>query len=424
MPVELKVDTEAQEMAVCPSPDGKLLAASWYFKDPVEDDLPLKFVGVYSLATGKLAFSCSHVRSMRFTADSTRFIGVDRYNGMYVYDTATGKELWKLRGDIRGEDYPGVIAPNGTIVLHRNNAVQLVDHRDHSVIRESTGHNAEVERLAFSPDGKLLASMDDGRSVRIWDLATLKQIKQMEIGRTPAGVAFTPESKTLLTVTRDWDAKITRWDVVTGKSIATSKCDEAEGISADLTRAAISRNTKPQVVDVATRKTIALLDDDYYHSFAFSADGKLVAGATDKNGVAILDAQSGKRIRTCAVASEGFHPIYNAVFSSGGKYVAGGGGDEIVVWDVQTGKRLHRFETLCHAMNPTIAFTADERYMVGPAGILWDVETGKPAARLKIVSPCNSFAFDPKSRRMATGHEDGLVILWDLDRILPGKTHL
>ena len=85
------------------------------------------------------------------------------------------------------------------------------------------GHEGEVTVVAVSPDGKLLASGSADNTVRLWDLATAKELFVLK-GHTAAitALAFTPDGKFLVTTAGD-DKTLKVWDCATGKEKLTIK---------------------------------------------------------------------------------------------------------------------------------------------------------------------------------------------------------
>jgi WD40 repeat protein len=80
------------------------------------------------------------------------------------------------------------------------------------------GHENEVYTLAFSPDGRLLASGSTGRRIRLWDLRADKQVRIL-IGHSDYidALAFSPDGRTLASASRDATVKL--WSVSSGREL-------------------------------------------------------------------------------------------------------------------------------------------------------------------------------------------------------------
>src|SRR5262249_18329042 len=100
-----------------------------------------------------------------------------------------------------------------------NGGVRLFDPVRGEVVRSVRGHKHMAISLAFSPDGKLLATggsqHDD--DVRLWDLAGGKEVRVIKTGAIVPAVAFAPDGKVL--ASGQGDGRVVLWDVATGKEL-------------------------------------------------------------------------------------------------------------------------------------------------------------------------------------------------------------
>ncbi|MDZ8094589.1 MAG: caspase family protein [Nostoc sp. DedQUE05] len=168
------------------------------------------------------------------------------------------------------------------------------------------GHSDAVIGVAFSPDGKTIASASNDKTVKVWDAATAKEITTFK-GHSDAviGVAFSPDGKTIASASYDKIVKV--WDAATAKEITTFK------------------GHSDAVIGVA-----------------FSPDGKTIASASDDKTVKVWDAVTAKEITTFKGHSSG---VIGVAFSPDGKTIASASNDKTVkVWDAATAKEITTFK--------------------------------------------------------------------------------
>lgn len=293
-----------------------------------------------------------------------------------------------------------------------------------------TGHAALVRHIAFSRDGKTLASASFDKTVKLWDVAT-GTLKRALTGHADSvfWVAFSPNGNTIATGSGDRTVKL--WDAQSGKLQGTLTGHSGAAWSGAFapdgkTLATASEDTTVRIWDARSGKTIrTLTGEKAMDCVAFSPDGKQIASGSDDNQVRIWDAQSGELKRTLEHKGH----VYSVAFSPDGKTLASGSADKsIKLWDAQTGElkrtiqeRFGRIYAVAFSPDGKLLASAESNFMVK----VWNVETG--AMRQMLTGHHDavwSVAFSPDGRALASAGEDNLVKFWDWERPDPVMSNL
>jgi len=171
-----------------------------------------------------------------------------------------------------------------------------------------SGHEDSVYSCAFSPDGSLLASASGDGTVKVWELASRKEILSLSGHKGPVySCAFSPDGSLLASANGDGAVKV--WELASGKLILSLSGHKGSVHSCAFSPdgsllASASRDGTVKVWELSSGKLILSLSGhkDWVLSCAFSPDGSLIASASWDGTVKIWEVESGKLLRIHAVA--------------------------------------------------------------------------------------------------------------------------
>ena len=302
--------------------------------------------------------------------------------------------------------------PSGAGAISRSTVEEVI------LLHTLSGHSNRVLDVAFSAQGKYLASSSQDRNIKlwdvesgqelhtflmksvdmadidtsidgnllasgeaIWDLDSMQEVHVLERGsRFPGFVAFFPDG-TLLALGL-FEREIALWDVTSGQPILTFEKQE-------------ENRTK---------------------RMEFSPDGALLAVGVIDGTVRLFDVASGKHLDTLKYGAE--TDIHDLAFSPDGKYLASGGRvPAVILWDAASGEVVRTFRLTDNSMS--MDFSPDGTILASAGGyqhevLLWDVESGDLLRSLPHNDQIMRVAFSPDGELLAAGCFDNQIYLWGI----------
>ncbi len=306
-----------------------------------------------------------------------------------------------------------------------------LSHRD--LHRTLIGHKEKVYSVAFSPDGKTLASGCHNGTVRLWDLATGQA--QAYLRGHATGVcrlAFSPDGTMLavgsngMTGGKLWKQAGTDWHEHGALPSPTNTPFAGDikwlAFSPDGKTLAIAVGTSTLLWDPATRavRELAGIDQGQLYGLAFSPDGKTLATTPWSREIPIKlwDLTNNPPRNTAE-----FQAAYCVAFSPDGKTLATGSTvtQPLKLWDVATGKEKAVWKS-DSGVTYSLAFSPDGKRLAlatqGKNVQVWDIGTGAMQT-YPHSGAVHSVAFSPDGMLLASASEDTTVRLWDVTAAKP-----
>jgi WD40 repeat protein/transcriptional regulator with XRE-family HTH domain len=400
------------------SPDGKRLAAGM-----------LDNVLIWDASTGNellrdSELTCGAITDIAFTQDSA-LLGATYANGCnVVWDSYTGSKVLLDLGN------PGITG-SGVAFSPAGNRLALPIAHGGTIVRNlytttgSTyfhGHTGEITDLAFSLDGKTLATSSQDGTARIWDSSTGEELVVLSGHKLGVNrLAFHPDGRRMVTTSDDGTTRV--WDISPGGSHEWLTVGDPSNparyvsFSPDGRYFATNDFSRASIHEALSGLQLAKLEigKTYQSIPEFSPQPDRVASIYDSLAPALHDAKTGKVLTLFNGNSQEINAL--AFSPDGGQIVTGDIGGLIKIWDVASAKELtslkvHTQKILDLEVSPggdRLASSSEDGQV-----ILWDLASGQPALTLSNDQPMvSSLSFSPDGKRLVTSGSDSNARVWD-----------
>jgi WD40 repeat protein len=350
---------------------------------PTNAVLPAGSAG--SKVTGKLELALkvgplAPITALAFSPDN-KFLAAGSYGQVVIWDL-TKAEPARVLTNVLGAVNDARFSPKGDILAvaggqpSAKGDLKLYQTSDWKLLATLRGHDDVVFSIAFSPDGKRLASASFDQSVRLWNVQADRREGDRREGEAPAEPGKAPDDKRL------------------GGSLAL-----------------------PKNLALPTHAPLRVYHhhSDFVYAVAFSPDGKQLVSASKDRTVVLFDVETGKSVFTYSgmeqdVMAVAFHPDGKSIISSGFE-------SNIYRWSPETGEKIGKVVTGHGIATHELAYSKDGKRFVSAGADRtvrsYDGATGAMLKVFSVGSVCYSVAISADNKRVASGSFDGLVRLWD-----------
>lgn len=378
--------------------------------------------------------------TLSFAPDGKTLVVNSREEGLiYFFETATGKVIHRLRPASRNDWGIDTLAfsPDGRFLATQGMSadIRLWDPKTKKLVRTlaAPGKNfgpGQFRSICFSADGKRLAASAGPDHIVIWDVGLGQPVAELRGHKhsNPA-LAFHPDGTMLALVARDPIVQF--WDARTGKFLRGFNPKQPHPLSIAFSRDGKTVATgsqhgegdQPDVIlvsEASTGKELSRLEAKKMNGvleLAFTPDGKTLVSGSEDAKVRVWDLTTSKE--RFVLDSRGWIGRSLAVSADGKTVAMGTVYNMIRLWDVTTGQERFAEPAGHDAPVHAVAYSPDGKLLVSGGENqqirVWDANNGKPIRR--IIASAKSLSFSPDGERLAlVWLWKKLLRIWDIDQ--------
>ena len=375
-------------------------------------------VWLYNASTGaEIALLTGHTDRVNSVAYSPngKTLATASFREIHLWDPSTQEQKTTFE-DTRSESL--AYSPNGRILaVGRWQGVELLDAQTGDEKLSLSGHTSNVNLLAFSSNGRILATVarfSEDRAIRLWNARTGKLQRKLEHPEGITSMTLAPDGSTL--VSGSWDEKIRLWDTRTGQNTQTVDMrNEVLTYSPDGSKIAVATH-EILLVNAGTARLQQTLSGhtNGIYRMVFSSDSSTLVSASWDGTIRLWNASTGSHRLTI----EGHFNFRSSALSPNGKTIATASDDGIFLWNASNGKFSKAFDV--GARNNAIAYSPDgktlaiEKWDDGPRIQLLNARTGRVKKVIRYQGEeLRVIAYSADGKMLASGSRDGTVLLWN-----------
>ena len=333
-----------------------------------------------------------------------------------------------LSKSVFAENFGGIwsvaFSPDGKYLATGDTKGDILLRRvaDGQPIRSFEGHNSWVVSLAFSSDGKILASGSCDCTAKLWDVNTGQCLYSLEEHEQEVwSVVFSPDGETLASGCDDNKARL--WSVSTGECLKVFQGHKNEVLSVafSLDGQELVSGSQDRTIrfwDIGTRKCKKILQghDDGVRSVSISPDGQMLASSSNDRTIKLWDIKTKKCLKVFQGHS---NVVLSVTFCPQGNLLASSSIDQTVrLWNVNTGECLKVFQGHSNVVN-SVAFSPQGNLLASGSYDqtvkLWNVNNYQCIKTWQGYSnQALSVTFTPDAQTLVSGGHDQRVRLWDV----------